>query len=322
MNSQLGEKISVCLLTYNHVDLIESTLQSILDQTITGYEVIVSDDCSTDGTWDRILDLAANDTRIKPIQTPENLGMAGNANFAVAQSSRPYIALLHHDDLYRNDLLEKWVEVLDKYQDVAFVFNSYGAYESDFILSEAIPSGLVNGRWLLEEYLFPRWGCVVRGTAMIRHSAWEKIGGLREQFGLLADVDLWMRLSMHWAVGYVSEPVIMVRQVRPDYYPDIYKYEAGWSWERRRYLYNIHAANRLEYFDLSTIGGRKKWWAFRLRLSLETAKWLSYAIIRRKWYMIETSSDSVTQYDLIWLQAFRRLVRFATRSFITNSPGS
>ena len=153
MNSQLGDKISVCLITYNHVDLIESTLQSIMEQTITGYEVIVSDDCSTDGTWERVLELAANDARIKPIQTPENLGMARNANFSVAQSSRPYIALLHHDDLYRKDLLEKWGEVIDKYQDVAFVFNPYGVYESDFIYSEAIPSECVKGRWLLDKYL-------------------------------------------------------------------------------------------------------------------------------------------------------------------------
>ena len=51
MSLDIGSKISVCLLTYNHVDVIGSTLESILDQTITDYEVIVSDDCSTDETW-------------------------------------------------------------------------------------------------------------------------------------------------------------------------------------------------------------------------------------------------------------------------------
>ena len=61
MSTNIGEKISVCLLTYNHIEVIESTLRTILDQTITGYEVIVSDDCSNDGTWERILELAAAD---------------------------------------------------------------------------------------------------------------------------------------------------------------------------------------------------------------------------------------------------------------------
>ena len=136
MSTNIGEKISVCLLTYNHVDVIESTLRTILDQTITGYEVIVSDDCSSDGTWERILALAAADARIKPVRTPHNMGMPGNANFAVAQSDRPYIALLHHDDFYRKDLLEKWAGVLDRHSDAAFVFNAYGVFESDYVYQE------------------------------------------------------------------------------------------------------------------------------------------------------------------------------------------
>jgi glycosyltransferase involved in cell wall biosynthesis len=59
-------------LTYNHVDVIGSTLDSILDQTITGYEVVVSDDCLTDGTWERILEMARGDERIRPIRTPHS----------------------------------------------------------------------------------------------------------------------------------------------------------------------------------------------------------------------------------------------------------
>lgn len=308
MNPHIGETISVCLLTYNHVDVIESTLQTILEQTITGYEVIVSDDCSTDGTWELILELAAKEPSIKPIQTPRNIGMAGNANFAVAQSSRPFIALLHHDDLYRNDLLEKWIELIQQYPDISFIFNSYGVLNSDFVYFEVIPSGRIDGRWLLEKYLFPRWGCVVRGTAMIRRSAWEEVGGMREQFGILADIDLWMRLSRNWAVGYVPEPVITVRHARPDYYPDIYK-EGGWSWERKRFLYEIHAINRKEYYKESKFFALWKWWLFRTRLSLETAKWLIYALIKRKYNIIVTSGESITDYDLLPLRLMRGMLR-------------
>lgn len=46
-NNLLGAKISVCLLTYNHAHLLESTLASIQQQTLNGYDIIVSDDCST-----------------------------------------------------------------------------------------------------------------------------------------------------------------------------------------------------------------------------------------------------------------------------------
>ena len=308
----LGEKISVCLLTYNHVEVIESTLNTILDQTITGYEVIVSDDCSTDGTWERILELASVDARIRPVRTLHNMGMPGNANFAVAQSTRPYIALLHHDDLYRRDLLEKWVNVLERHPDAAFVFNPYGVYQSDHVYRETMPGECIDGHWLLAEYLFPRWGCAVRGTAMIRRGAWAEVGGMREQFGLLSDVDLWMRLAMRWPVGYVSEPVIAVRHQRPSYYPDIYTGKE-WNWVRQRYLYEIHAANRLVHYDLSTVPGRLRWWGFRLRLSLETAKWLTYAIVRRKTGMLVSSNESVTRYDLWPLRLYRATLMQACR---------
>lgn len=302
--NDLGAKISVCLLTYNHADLIESTLNSILDQTIDGYEIIVSDDCSTDGTWERIQEIAVSDSRIKPVRTPKNMGMPGNSNYAIAKTDRPYIALLHHDDIYRPDLLEKWAAVLERNSGAAFVFNPYGVYQSNFIYQEMMPGEYIDGEWLLNQYLLPRWGCVVRGTAMIRRSSWEQVGGMREQFGLLSDVDLWMRLAMRWQVGYVAEPVITVRQQRPEDYPDDYKSNA-WSWRRWRFLCEIHAVNRLEYWDINTAAGRMKWWGFRAKLGFETVKWLTYAVIRKKPDMITSSNDSATEYDLIPIRLYR-----------------
>jgi len=315
MNTCVGDKISVCLLTYNHVEVIDSTLRSILDQAITGYEVIVSDDCSTDGTWERILELATEDARIKPVRTPRNMHMPGNANFAVARSDRPYIALLHHDDLCRKDLLEKWAGVLDRHSDAAFVFNPYGAFESDFVYEEPMPGECIDGKWLLEQHLFAHWGSVVRGTAMIRREAWDRVGGMREQFGLLADVDMWMRLAMRWPVGYVPEPIITVRRACPSYYPDIYKGSAGSFWRRQRFLYEIHASNRLDYLNLNTLLGRLQWWGFRLKLSYETTKWLVYAVVSTKPEMITSSHESVTRYDLWPLRVLRGILQ---RSF---SPG-
>jgi glycosyltransferase involved in cell wall biosynthesis len=318
MIGNIGEKVSVCLLAFNHREVIESSLRSILDQSIAGFEVIVSDDCSTDGTWERILEIAAEDARIKPIRTPNNLGMAGNANFAVGQSVRPYIALLHHDDLYRRDLLEKWAGVLERHSDVTFVFNAYGVFESDLIYMEPIPGERISGDRLLAGSLFPRWGCAVRGTAMIRREAWDTVGGMRVQFGLLADIDMWMRLAMRGPVGYVAEPVITVRHQRPHYYPDIYK-GSTWSWQRQKYLYLIHALNRLDYLKLNEFGGRMMWWGFRIKLSLETTKWLVYAVLKKKHDIVARSSESVTQYDLWPLRVFRTVLEksFASRPALT-----
>jgi glycosyltransferase involved in cell wall biosynthesis len=312
MNKYIGEKISVCLLTYNHVKAIESTLQSILDQTITGYEVIVSDDCSTDGTWERILELAAKDARIQSIRTPHNMGMPGNANFAVSQSIRPYIALLHHDDLYRKDLLEKWADILERYDDVSFVFNPYDSANAEHHYGPRLSEEHLDGHWFLEKCLFALpWTCPVRGTAMIRRSWWDRVGGMREEFSLVADVDLWMRLSSVSPVGYVPEPLIHPRELRPDYYPDIYT-SKRFHWSRLVLIYEINATNRLNYLNLNTFKGRLQWWGFRLKLNWQSTKWLVYAVVRRKrrHEIIASSCESVTEYDLWPLRAFRHTLQF------------
>lgn len=310
----LGGRISVCLLTYNHVHVVESTIASILEQSVDTYELIVSDDHSTDGTWERVLELACSDRRIRPVRTPRNLGMAGNANFAVALSSRPYIALLHHDDIYRSDLLERWGQVLDRHSDVAFVFNQYRS--GDAISSEEFPAGRIDGHELLEKSLLARWGCAVRGTAMIRRSAWELVGGMREEFGLLADIDLWMRLCMIRAAGYVAEPLIEVRSVRPSYYPEMYQ-GGTWSWARQRCLVAIHSANREAYFT----GAKAQRWIdrtrFSSRVSAATAKWLTYGLLKRKWNMLATSEESATAYDQWWVRAYRLVVRWVGRRVAT-----
>jgi glycosyltransferase involved in cell wall biosynthesis len=304
-----GRDISVCLVTYDHANLIESTVRTVLDQTARGFEFVVSDDCSTDGTWEKVLALASADPRITPVRTPGNLGMAGNSNFAAARTSRPWIALLHHDDLYRPDLLEKWGAVAARHPEVGFVFNPYVESASGFVHRLPIGGELLDGRRFLEERIFPRWGCPVRGTALIRRDAWDALGGMREEFGLLADVDLWMRLAARHPVGYVDEPVITVRQERPDYYPEIYSY-GSWSWRRMRYLYEIHGRNRAEHYR----GLRRAYELakYRLRVTASTVKWLGYAVVRNRPEMVETAAEGACGYELFpagWARGVARLLR-------------
>ena len=302
--SAAGDEVAVCLLTYNHVSIVGSTLDSVLDQTLGGFELIVSDDCSTDGTWELVSSRAASDARIVAVRTPSNLGMPGNANFAARHSRRPYLALLHHDDLYRRDLLACWHAVMARHPDVGFVFNAYqdavGRYMGHSFSAERL-----DGTWFLERQLLPHWGCPVRGTALIRRSAWDALGGMREQFGLLADVDLWMRLAARGPVGYVPEPLITVRQERPPYYPSEYQ-SSSWSWRRQRHLYEIHAQNWGEHYARSSARDRLARFEFRTRLSLETAKWLAYALLRGQWPMLHGAGESATPHDQPWLRGLRR----------------
>lgn len=294
--------LSVCLLTYNHERLLPETVASILAQTFSGFELIISDDCSRDGTWTVIQDLARADSRIRAIRPEKNLGMAGNANFAVSHAIGGYVAILHHDDLCSPQLLEKWMEVMTKHPNVGFVSNAYAYFGSSRIDRHEFGE-VTDGRSALERLFFPRWGCPVRGTALVRKSSWDSVGGMRTQFGLLADVDLWMRLARRWDIGYVREPLITVRQERPDDYPTEY---SNWSWERARTLYEIHGINREEVFADQPIRRFLEDSWFRVRVSKDELYWLAYGLLKGRFEMLATSEKVANRFETPAIRVARR----------------
>lgn len=302
-------RVSVCLLVYNHERLLRDTVLTVLRQTLSDFELIISDDCSTDGTPEVIAQLAAEDPRVRAIRTPRNLGMPGNANYAVSRAYAPYIALLHHDDLYEPHLLQSWFELAERHPSVTFVSNAYRNHGRGDELFHPI-SECHDGRDVLERLIFPFWGCPIRGTALVRRTAWDAVGGMRERFGLLADVDLWMRLAALGDVGYVHDILINIRQERPDNYPKDY---SGWSWPRLRLLYEIHGTNRREYFGLNTFKGRWEQAKYRLRVSANELMWLGYGIVKRRPDILRSSHQIANEFELPPAIVARRLLQVLTQ---------
>jgi glycosyltransferase involved in cell wall biosynthesis len=299
-------KVSVCLLTYNHEHLIAAVLDSILAQTYRDFELIVSDDCSTDGTWDLIRSIARKDPRVHPVRTPRNLGMAGNANFAVGLAAGDYIALVHHDDIVAPTLLEKWLKVAVESGSIGFVFNDYDVRGEASHATEGIRfDRRMDGKRFLCTHLLGRWGCPVRGTALINKSCFDAVGGMREEFSLLADIDLWMRLAARWDIGYVSEPLMRIGWTRPSDYPEDY---TAFSWRRLRILFEIHATNFGAVAPSGPISRRFAWWMFRSRVSAEAAKWLVYAVVRRKRAMLIRAREGANEYEWWPVRTLRKVI--------------
>ena len=298
-------KVSVCLLTYNHRNIVETTLQSVLSQSYTNFELIVSDDCSSDGTYEALLALAKTDPRLRVVQTPQNLGMAGNANFAAKQARGTYIALLHHDDIYEPRLLEAWVDVLDRNPTAGFVSNSYRDHATGAFHRHPFRERN-HGARVLRDVMLPNWGFPIRGTAMVRKRCWDAVGGMREQFGMLADVDLWLRLAAKYDLGYVPEPLISVRHERPDYYPEAY---SQFSWPRFKLHYQILGLHHESFYGRDTWRGRAHQAQFRLRVSIDILKWLAYAIVKRRRDLLASSEEVANEYEYLPTIFARKLLQ-------------
>jgi glycosyltransferase involved in cell wall biosynthesis len=310
-SSSSAPPISVCLLVYNHERTLRAAIESVLAQDFGTFELIVSDDCSTDGCWQIIESLAQQDARIRPMRTSRNMGMAANANFAVSRAAAPYIALLHHDDVCAPNLLRRWYEVAERHPSVAFVSNAY-CYDSDRVDYHPFEE-CTNGRRALTEHMLPNWGSYIRGTAFIRHSCWQEVGGMREEFGMLADVDLWMRLAARWDVGYVREPLIRVREYRPADYPEAY---VRFSWSRSRLLYDIHGVNRREFFADRQLRQAFEMLSYRWKVSRDELFWLAYAVVRRRRDILLTSDQVANDYEFWIARKIRELLALSTRRIV------
>lgn len=310
MNSEAHNNLTACLLVYNHAHLLDQVIQSILNQNFNDFLLLISDDCSLDNSFEVAKSFENKDRRVRAIKTPNNLGMAGNANYAINLTNSEFVALLHHDDILNRDTFIEWLKCINLSERIAFVFNDYRTSKSDST-NRSINRKLQyknSGQVIFNKFLIRKWASPVRGTALIRKKYFDEIGGMKAEFGMLADVDLWMRLAARWDVGYVAKPLIEVLEVRPDNYPKDY---TGFSWKRIFFLFDIHSSNINRENFPNYIYYLYKRLAFKNKVSTEIIKWHLYSLIKGKKEIIK-SFPGYSRYEYF----YSRIIRIITRLLI------
>ncbi|MBE6219451.1 MAG: glycosyltransferase family 2 protein [Rikenellaceae bacterium] len=123
-------QVSIITPTYNCARFIEETIKSVQAQTFTDWEMIISDDCSTDNTKEVIAPYLASDSRIKYICNDKNSGAAITRNNALRIASGRWIAFLDSDDLWLPEKLEKQISFMET-NDYAFTYHEYSEISED-----------------------------------------------------------------------------------------------------------------------------------------------------------------------------------------------
>lgn len=107
--------VSIITPTYNCKTVIKGTYDSVLSQALKDWEWIIVDDCSTDGSFEYIKELAKDDKRIAVLQTPKNGGSAVARNIGLKHSKGQYITFLDSDDLLDPNYLESQLEFIKEH---------------------------------------------------------------------------------------------------------------------------------------------------------------------------------------------------------------
>jgi glycosyltransferase involved in cell wall biosynthesis len=107
-------RLSIGLPVYNGDRYLGESLDSLLGQSYENFELIISDNASTDGTAGICRRYMKQDSRIRYIRQPRNIGAVPNHNFVVGQARGELFKWASHDDLYAPDLLKYCIEALDE----------------------------------------------------------------------------------------------------------------------------------------------------------------------------------------------------------------
>lgn len=122
--------VSIITPAYNAEKYITQTIESVLKQTYTNWEMIIIDDCSKDFTYNQILEYSLRDKRIKSYKNDKNSGVSFTRNRAIDIANGKYIAFLDADDLWDESKLEKQIKFMET-NDVLLSYTGYRKINED-----------------------------------------------------------------------------------------------------------------------------------------------------------------------------------------------
>jgi glycosyltransferase involved in cell wall biosynthesis len=201
--------VSVIIPAYNRLSLLREAAESVLAQTFRGFELIVVDDGSTDGTEEYF----AGHRNIIYLRT-EHCGTPGRArNKGTALAGGRYLAFLDSDDLWLPEKLERQLNSLR-------AGGPGGAQKPRLFHTREL--WLRNGKEISQAgQTHRREGdifadslvkCVIGpSTVLVERSFFEEQGGFREDLEIAEDYELWLRMTFAGPVAYLDEPLTVKR---------------------------------------------------------------------------------------------------------------
>nr|WP_246733235.1 glycosyltransferase [Methylobacterium sp. BTF04] len=244
--TRINPMVSVLVKTYNHAAYVRQTIESVLDQSFQDFEIVVTDDGSTDGTLSILKTFV--DPRIKLEAHPRNLGISTAMNTTIARASGRYLAILNSDDWALPGRLRRQVEFLEANPQVSLVFGQPRTVGegglptppfNDFTLPLRFPD--FSRRTWLRQFFF-HGNCLCAPTAMIRREAYDDAGTYDPRLTNLQDLDMWIRMLIAGHnISMLSEPLSAFR-IRAD------NANASAPSEENRLRSNFEASKVLEHF--------------------------------------------------------------------------
>lgn len=226
--------VSVLLPAYQTEQYIGQTIESVLNQTLTDWELVISDDASTDRTVEIIE--GYKDSRIRLIRQPRNLGIVANWAHVVGEGRGEFGYLVGGDDVLEPTHLERKVSLLSQNPESLFVhgpvrlIDSKGAFMALGWTGESLET---SSRDFLEQNF--NENRVNPTAAVFRLARIKELGfNFDLRYSLLCDWHFWMLLALHSEMVLADTDPTSSYRLHPA--SAAARSRAGWRWNHERYL--------------------------------------------------------------------------------------
>ena len=212
----MNPTVSVIMPTYNRSGLLKLAVESVLMQDFTDYEIIITDNCSTDDTAAVVA--ALSDKRIRYFLNPVNIGLTRNYNRALSLATGKYIAVFSDDDVMLPGNLTAKVKVLNQYSSVGLVHSNTKEIDGQGIVindkhsqgwnsriwSEMTNKPLMSGKRAYD-ILYDEWNFVSMPTVMMRKSL---LDDAKIEFN---NQLIWLNIARLNDFYFIEEPLVQIR---------------------------------------------------------------------------------------------------------------
>ncbi len=203
-------KVTCLLPVYNAGRYLRQALDSVLAQSYQDFEIVAVDDGSTDDSLQILKECATRDTRVKVISRP-NTGIVGALNDGLRECRGELVARMDADDVCLPDRLVRQVEFMAAHPDCV-------ALGTDVFYTDPEGRRLIRHRPALEhagilcQLLEGNGGALIHPSVMFRRSALDAVGGYRDRYQWIEDLDLYIRLAQIGTLANVPEVHLHYRQ--------------------------------------------------------------------------------------------------------------
>lgn len=200
----MSKLVSIVLPVYNGARFLRDSIESIIGQTYTNWELLILDDCSTDDTPIISIEYTEKDERIHYYRNEKNLRLPGNLNRGFSLSVGEYLTWTSDDNLFRPMALERMVDALESNTSVDLVYSSYQIIDEFGVAKQVYAADIDGQNHILGSN-------VVGACFMYTRKVYEQVGDYDVNLFLVEDFDYWQRVMMKFRSLPVAEVLYYYR---------------------------------------------------------------------------------------------------------------